>query len=561
MYNEHFGFAESPFNVTPDSRFFFVNPCYEEAFATLCYGIDARKGFVVVTGEPGTGKTTLLKRLTQSVGSNVHAACIFDPHLSFSEMLKIILADLGLSLSGDDRLTTMGQLHDYLVEQLDNDQIVALMIDEAQNVSEEVLEELRLLSNLETDTEKLIQIILVGQPEFEARLDRPELNHLKQRIALRCRLRPLVKDDIEPYIESRLRTVNCWRRDLFDAQCIEHIAHYSKGIPRLINVICDNALLIAYANNRGYVVEGDIDEAAHELQLAVTFPVAFDTAPRDFAKAKNEGGYQATRNHHQPSDAKNNDPSRRPPASVKPNVGVNERSRAASQLEPPRPEFEPFFMDTGWDRPAYAHGRSVGLLIFLCMMAGTALFIGVHQREISIPAMRAYIERLSDFARGEESPEPTSPPTTPTEASRDDISQAAPAAEAPPIVSQNLDEDITPAPEPTEQAEPALPLTGKKIAPPKKSFDAQQNKRAVFKDRAAPKAANEAAISDKKLELEIYKAINDRAIRGVQVSYVDEGTVYLEGRVATPRQKLAAVRAVMGVPGVKRVRDRIVIDY
>jgi hypothetical protein len=428
-------------------------------------------------------------------------------------------------------------------------------------VSEEVLEELRLLSNLETDTEKLIQIILVGQPEFEARLERPELDHLKQRIALRCRLRPLAKNDIEPYIESRLRTVNCWRHDLFDEQSIEHIAHYSKGIPRLINVICDNALLIAYANNRGYVIVGDIDEAAHELQLAVPFPIVFHTAPRDLAKAKGEVGYQATRSQ-QLSEAKNNDHSTRPAANVKSNgARANERPRAASRVEPPRPEFEPFFADTDWNRQAYAHGRNVGLLIFLCMMAGTVLFIGVHQKEISIPAIRAYVERLSDFGRDEEKPQPAPPPVTHTEASRDDTSQAAPAAEAPPIVSQDLDEDITPEPEPTKPAEPVLPLTGKKMAPAKKSFDAQQNKRVFLKDRAPAKAANEAPISDRKLELQIYKAINDRAIRGVQVSSVDEGTVYLEGRVATPRQKLAVVRAVMGVPGVKRVRDRIVIDY
>ncbi len=566
MYNEHFGFAESPFNVTPDSRFLFVNPCYEEAFATLRYGIDARKGFIVVTGEPGTGKTTLLKRLTQSTESNVHTACVFDPHLSFTEILKLILADLGLSRSGEDRLTMMGQLYDYLIEQLERGQIVALMIDEAQSVSEEVLEELRLLSNLETDTEKLIQIILVGQPEFEAKLDQPEFDHLRQRVTLRCRLRPLEKHDIGLYIESRLRTVNCRRRDLFDAESIERIALYSKGIPRLINVICDNALLIAYANNRGYITVGDIDEAAHELQLIDHIPTAPDTALREFPirefSKTEDGDDHPSVSNRQTGDARTISDSIRPLTSEKPNgVKVSEKPRGAPPPEPPRPEFEPFFVELGWNKPASVHSRSMGILIFLCMVAGTALFIGVQQREISVPAMGALIERLLDLGRGDENLHPAPPSATHPEKSNDAVSQRAPVADAPPLVAQNLDEDITPAPEPKEQVEPALPLIGKEVSPSKKSADIRQNKRAVFKDQAALKPANEAVIPDRKLELEIYKAINDRAIRGVQVSYVEEGTVYLEGRVATPRQKLAAVRAALGVHGVKRVRDRIVIDY
>src|SRR5581483_4619613 len=160
MYNEHFGFPESPFRVSPDSRFFFVNPCYEEAFATLRYGIDARKGFVIVTGEAGTGKTTLLKRLTHGLDSQVSAVCIFDPHLSFNQLLQTALSDLGVKSVGDDRLTMMRRLYDFLVEQLERDQVVALMVDEAQSLSIAMLEELRLLSNLETDTEKLLQIVL-----------------------------------------------------------------------------------------------------------------------------------------------------------------------------------------------------------------------------------------------------------------------------------------------------------------------------------------------------------------------------------------------------------------
>src|SRR5262245_48064642 len=167
MYGKHFGLAELPFSVTPDPRFSYTNSLYREAFASLRYGIESRKGFIVITGEAGTGKTTLLRRFMRTVESAVHTAFIFNTHLDFTELLRFALNELGVPTSALDRLTLMAQLNDYLIAQLNKDHIVSLLVDEAQDLSDEMLEELWLLSNLETDRAKLIQIVLMGQPELE----------------------------------------------------------------------------------------------------------------------------------------------------------------------------------------------------------------------------------------------------------------------------------------------------------------------------------------------------------------------------------------------------------
>src|SRR5918992_6297212 len=267
MYDQHFGFLEPPFSVTPDPRFSYTNSVYQEAFATLRYGIETRKGFIVITGEAGTGKTTFLREFLRNVGSTVHKAFFFNPHVDLNELLRLVLHDLGIESSTEDRLTMMAQLNEYLIEQLRKDHVVSLLIDEAQNLSDEMLEELRLLSNLETDREKLLQIVLMGQPELERSLERQELRQLKQRVAIRCRLTPLAAREVASYIDSRLETVGYEGKELFDSGCIEKIALYSKGIPRLINVLCDNALLIAYASSKRKVSPAIVQEAARDLQL------------------------------------------------------------------------------------------------------------------------------------------------------------------------------------------------------------------------------------------------------------------------------------------------------
>jgi general secretion pathway protein A len=269
LYEKHFGLSDLPFSITPNPRFSYDNSLYREAFATLRYGIEARKGFIVITGEVGTGKTTLLKAVMQSVESTVHTAFIFNPKLSFSQLLRSILTDLGIAESSQDRFTLMAKFNDYLIEQLKKDHIVAILIDEAQDLSDDLLEEIRLLSNLETDSSRLIQIVLMGQPEFEQRLDQPQLRQLKQRITLRCRLTPLPRSEVGSYINCRLKTAGYQGKELFEAKAVEKISFNSQGIPRLINVICDNALLIAYASSKRKVSAEMIEEVARDLKLTV----------------------------------------------------------------------------------------------------------------------------------------------------------------------------------------------------------------------------------------------------------------------------------------------------
>jgi general secretion pathway protein A len=267
MYNSYFGFLESPFSVTPDPRFFYTNPIYQEAYATLRYGIEAKKGFIVITGEVGTGKTTLLRKLLRNLEDTVHSVFIFNTDLSFPELLQVTLHDLGLAPKDASKATMLQELNDYLIKQLKQGHTVAMLIDEAQNLSDDALENLRLLSNLETDREKLLQIVLMGQPELEVKLDQPKLRQLKQRVALQCRLAPLKDEEVGPYIDFRLRAVGYEDKDLFHPDAIQQIAFYSKGIPRLMNIICDNTLLNVYARSQKVVSADMIKEVAHDLRI------------------------------------------------------------------------------------------------------------------------------------------------------------------------------------------------------------------------------------------------------------------------------------------------------
>jgi general secretion pathway protein A len=267
MYNSYFGFVESPFTVTPDPHFSYRNSVYQEAYANLRYGVEGKKGFVVITGEAGTGKTTLLRKLMRNLGDSIHSAFVFNSYLSFPELVQLILHDLGLVPKESSKVAMLQELNEYLITGLKQGHIVAVLIDEAQSLTDEALEGLRLLSNLETDQEKLLQIVLMGQPELQAKLDQPKLRQLKQRVALQCRLTPLKEAEVGSYIDFRLRAAGYQGKGLFHRQAVQQVASCSKGIPRLINIICDNALLNAYARSQKSVSADVIMEVARDLRL------------------------------------------------------------------------------------------------------------------------------------------------------------------------------------------------------------------------------------------------------------------------------------------------------
>ena len=249
MYTTYFGLREKPFNVTPDPRFFYANPVYREAYASLLAGVQERKGFIVMIGEVGTGKTTLLRMLMKNLEATVRFAYLYNTTLGFEELLAYTCDELDIEVEGEGRLKRIQALNAFLIEQLRRGGTGVLLIDEAQNLGADVLENLRLLSNLETSTEKLLQIVLVGQPELEAKLAEPGLRQLRQRVSVQCRLDRLKDREVEDYMRFRLETAGARRTDLFDGRALERIALYSTGIPRLINIICDNALIIAYATS------------------------------------------------------------------------------------------------------------------------------------------------------------------------------------------------------------------------------------------------------------------------------------------------------------------------
>jgi general secretion pathway protein A len=265
MYCQYYGLKERPFNVTADPAFFFLSKKHKEALAYLVYGTTQRKGIVVITGEIGTGKTTLCRFFLNQLGNNIKTAFIINPHFSEIQLLEAIINDFGINVKSKTRLSLVWELNKFLLRESSCGNNVALIIDEAQNLKPQTLEQVRLLSNLETEKDKLLQIILVGQPELNRKLELYNLRQLQQRVMVRYHITPLDKDEVRNYIEHRLNFAGASGKIQFTDEAIEAITEFSCGVPRLINIICDRALLAGFTVETRSIDLSIINKCLQEL--------------------------------------------------------------------------------------------------------------------------------------------------------------------------------------------------------------------------------------------------------------------------------------------------------
>jgi general secretion pathway protein A len=266
VYLDYYGLTEPPFDITPNPRFLFYSAKHREAYNHLLYGIRERKGFVQLTGEVGAGKTTLCRAMLEQLTENYSTALILNPILNADELMKAVAIEFGLDVYGMDRLDTIGRINDFLLWNVEQGKEAVLIIDEAQNLTEDLLEQVRLLSNLETDNRKLLQIVLMGQPELRERLNSHSLRQLRQRITVRYHLSPLSPAEINQYIQHRLQVSGARGTPRFTRAALWRIHHYTGGIPRLVNAVCDKALLAGFVNQREELGYRVIGAAIRELE-------------------------------------------------------------------------------------------------------------------------------------------------------------------------------------------------------------------------------------------------------------------------------------------------------
>ena len=274
MYKSYFGLKENPFNVNPDPRYLYLTKQIEEALTGLMYGIQTRKGFITLTGEVGTGKTTLVNRLLDWLRQrHTRTAFLFNSRMNTSHLFDFILAEFDIPCETRTKSQQLMKLNQWLLDRYRAGETAVLIVDEAQNLTYPVLEEIRLLTNLETSTEKLLQIVLSGQPELEDKLKLPQLRQLKQRITLRCKTAPLSKTQTHAYIVERLRIAGTNGEAIFSPESMDTVHMYSLGIPRVVNLLCEHALINTYVEQERVVTPKIVEEIAREFQLDEIEPI------------------------------------------------------------------------------------------------------------------------------------------------------------------------------------------------------------------------------------------------------------------------------------------------
>ncbi len=265
MYRTFYGLKEKPFEITPDPKFLYLSENHKEALALLTYAVKERRGFTVVTGEVGTGKTTLVQSLLSKSDGNTRTAYLFNPIMGSTDFLHYICQDFGLRSQKRSKGQYLSQLHKFLMACYSRNENVVLIVDEAHKLDPKLLEEIRLLTNLETSKSKLLQVILIGQPELNEILENREFRQLKQRVSLRYHVLPLSREDTGKYIKRRLRIAGAFDHNIFTPKALKEIFDYSQGIPRLINIVCDNALLTGYATDQKVIGHKTIHEVINNL--------------------------------------------------------------------------------------------------------------------------------------------------------------------------------------------------------------------------------------------------------------------------------------------------------
>ena len=524
MYKDYFGLRLAPFSVTPDPDLYYTNRVYQEALATLQYSIMERKGFIVITGEVGTGKTTLLRKLLHSLAPTVHTVFIVNSPVNFDDLLRLTLKDLDLAHRGADRITMIETLNHYLIGRLQEDRIVCLLIDEAQDLSTETLEGLRLLSNMETDKEKLLQIALVGHPDLEKKLAQPALRQLKQRVALHYRLAALGKREIVPYINCRLKAAGYPGSSLFRPEAVDQIAFYSEGIPRLVNIICDNALLAAYAESRREVSEEMIKEVALDLRLS-----------------------ERMRDQILPMES----PILREPREVSADAQVKIVADDVWQSKLRLNVFPAGLENAPTEQPKKRGvGLGVGALLALVLVGGSILEYSDHAR--------SYLAELASNLKGFEERSADNVGRSQQQQGHDSSQAEATASSVQPALTEDGHSETGSTSEENGSGafQASLPTTNKITGD--NPGELGESKRIGAKERSRNRIPNDPDLQKKRMELEIQKALHNRAISNVAVSLVD-GTAYLDGEVATERQKSMAERAARSVPDVVDVKNRLTV--